>query len=236
MEPSQNHFGLECSSNAGIPIEEPEWTKLSVGDSSISSGSTVKKPKSTAASKSHSEAERRRRQRINTHLSTLRTLLPNTIKTDKASLLAEVVQHVRELKKRAAEVAMNQNEGRCGRSSTESCSDWPFLLPGETDEVIIEYLHSDQTTKKRVKATVCSEDRPSLNRELTRAIQMTHARAVRAEMAVVGGRVKCVVLMEFGGEEAEILTLRRAMKAVVENRRSCWVGSMLDHKRARLCG
>ncbi|KAK9112850.1 hypothetical protein Scep_020369 [Stephania cephalantha] len=54
--------------------------------------SNASSSKSASASKSHSEAERRRRERINAHLATLRTLLPNTIKTDKASLLAEVVQ------------------------------------------------------------------------------------------------------------------------------------------------
>ncbi|KAE8704171.1 hypothetical protein F3Y22_tig00110458pilonHSYRG00111 [Hibiscus syriacus] len=52
--------------------------------------------KALAASKNHSETEKRRRERINNHLAKLRSLLPSTTKTDKASLLAEVIQHVKE--------------------------------------------------------------------------------------------------------------------------------------------
>ncbi|KAJ0703643.1 putative transcription factor bHLH family [Helianthus annuus] len=54
--------------------------------------------KAAAASNRHSEAERRRRKRINGHLATLRSILPDTVKADKASLLAEVVRRVKELK------------------------------------------------------------------------------------------------------------------------------------------
>ncbi|CAD5167687.1 unnamed protein product [Musa acuminata subsp. malaccensis] len=60
----------------------------------------------TRAVRSHSEAERRRRQRINGHLATLRSLLPAATRLDKAALLGEVVRQVRELRVRVEEVAV----------------------------------------------------------------------------------------------------------------------------------
>ncbi|XP_034675965.1 transcription factor bHLH30-like [Vitis riparia] len=197
--------------------------KLEDGDSG-----TKVEGKSTAACNSHSEAERRRRQRINAHLSTLRTLLPNTTKTDKASLLAEVVRHVTELRKRAADVAEQNGDGCCSGGGSES---WTF--PGETDEVTLGYYEGDE---RLIKATLCCEDRPSLNRDLTQAIGSVRARVVRAEMATVGGRTKSVVVMQWGGGgEAELGNLRRALKAVVENRASGFgsTGVFPLHKRPR---
>ncbi|KAL5060807.1 hypothetical protein RYX36_032411, partial [Vicia faba] len=61
------------------------------------------------ACKSHREAERRRRQRINTHLSTLRSIISNTTKTNKASLLTEVVQHMKRLRQEADDMESRWN-------------------------------------------------------------------------------------------------------------------------------
>lgn len=40
----------------------------------------IAEAKAVAASNSHKEAERRRRKRINAHIATLKSILPNTIK------------------------------------------------------------------------------------------------------------------------------------------------------------
>ncbi|KAK4851843.1 hypothetical protein QYF36_018845 [Acer negundo] len=232
MFPFQTHHGLGTWPNHqnGFVPAEPNWASLINGEDSItSSASKLEIKKSTEACKSHKEAERRRRQRINAHLSTLRTLLPNTTKTDKASLLAEVVHHVKELKRQAADVAT-----KCGTSCSGSEPDYlPF--PGEFDELTLAYCDRQE---RLVKATLCCEDRPGLNRDMNQAIGSVGARAVRAEMMTVGGRTKSVVVMEWaGGDEEMMCVLKSALKDVLENRVP---GSDLGrgvacNKRARVC-
>eukprot|EP00897_Mesotaenium_endlicherianum_P006207 jgi/Mesen1/5614/ME000282S04765 len=85
----------------------------------------LQEAKLLAQSRSHSEAERRRRERINLHLGTLRNLLPNTNKTNKASLLAEVIEHVQSLKRSAAKM-----EAASGP------------LPSDADDLQVEVLKS----------------------------------------------------------------------------------------------
>nr|WIE96181.1 basic helix-loop-helix transcription factor [Loropetalum chinense var. rubrum] len=85
--------------------------------------------KALAASKSHSEAERRRRERINNHLAKLRSLLPSTTKTDKASLLAEVIQHVKELKRQTSLIAESSP------------------VPTEIDELTVDASDEDEHSK-----------------------------------------------------------------------------------------
>lgn len=126
------------------------------------------------------------------------------LQTDKASLLAEVVHHVKHLRKQAADMEL------CDRELM-------WLFPGESDEATLSYCEAGF-----VKATLCCEDRPGLNGDLMQAIRSVRARTVRAEMSTLGGRTKNVVELEWssGGGEDEVRTLKRALKAVVENRAS----------------
>ncbi|RCV11629.1 hypothetical protein SETIT_2G202100v2 [Setaria italica] len=149
--------------------------------------------KALAASRSHSEAERRRRQRINGHLARLRSLLPNTTKTDKASLLAEVLDHVKELKRQtsammvaaaAASVAGDDDEG-AGPAQ---------LLPTEADELAVDAA-ADRAGRLVVRASLCCEDRPDLIPDIVRALAALRMRARRAEITTLGGRVRSVLLI-----------------------------------------
>ncbi|PKA55480.1 Transcription factor bHLH30 [Apostasia shenzhenica] len=171
--------------------------------------------------RSHSEAERKRRQRINGHLATLRSLLPAATRMDKATLLAEVVRHVRELRRRADDVAFTS-------------------LPSEGDEVGFE---EDEDSRaggvgggERVKAWVCCADRPGLMAELNRAVGSSRARAVRAEVTTIGGRTRSVLELELPGGPAPVgvearSAIQAALRAVVLEDRS---GSADRFKRQRL--
>lgn len=195
----------------GTPAMNPSSMSMGVPlmlTSSMADAVVSPEAKAQAACKSHKEAERRRRKRINSHLATLRTLLPNLIKTDKASVLGEVVRRVRELKRATSELTADRGDG-------DVCK--PCLLPGDTDDVKLSRSENDGST---LIATLCCEDRPELIVDLTRALRSVKGKVVRAEMATVGGRNKTVLWVRGvgsggGGGGPEGL-LRRALKVVVD--------------------
>uniref|UniRef100_A0A0D3FGG9 BHLH domain-containing protein n=1 Tax=Oryza barthii TaxID=65489 RepID=A0A0D3FGG9_9ORYZ len=113
-------MGHHGSHVAGMMMPPP-FAPSPFGDLGRMTAQEIMDAKALAASRSHSEAERRRRERINAHLARLRSLLPNTTKTDKASLLAEVIQHVKELKRQTSEI------------TEEACP-----LPTESDELTVD--------------------------------------------------------------------------------------------------
>ncbi|KAM0961418.1 hypothetical protein ACFX15_020251 [Malus domestica] len=167
--------------------------------------------KALAASKSHSEAERRRRERINNHLAKLRSLLPSTTKTDKASLLAEVIQHVKELKRQTSLIAETSP------------------VPTETDELLVDDA-SDEDGKFVIKASLCCEDRSDLLPDLIKTLKALRLRTLKAEITTLGGRVKNVLFItgeedpsSSEGEQVQMQhqqycksSIQEALKAVME--------------------
>ncbi|XP_009411572.3 transcription factor UNE10 [Musa acuminata AAA Group] len=70
--------------------EEEKDTKREVGKPS---GAT----KNSRAAAIHNQSERKRRDRINQRMKTLQKLVPNSSKTDKASMLDEVIEYLKQL-------------------------------------------------------------------------------------------------------------------------------------------
>ncbi|XP_068641111.1 transcription factor bHLH30-like [Aristolochia californica] len=213
--PSYYGFGRVDEYLPGMGMVESDG-----GDSSLTGLSA--EAKAIAANKNHSEAERRRRERINGHLATLRTLIPKAAKADKASLLAEVVQKVRELRQNAADIVSFNTagektdgissesgviEGEKGKNSNRVSLP---LLPDETDVVTAE----PEPGSSLILATVSCEDRPELLSDLDAALKSLKLNTVKAEIATLGGRTKGVFSME--AEEADCATIRHALRAVVE--------------------
>lgn len=136
--------------------------------------------KSVAALKSHSEAERRRRERINAHLAALRDLVPSNEKMDKATLLAEVINQVKQLKKTAGQLSDN------------------YFVPLDFDEVRVE--RNDENGEKEgggggtnsFKAIICCEYRPGLLSDIRQALDTLEVNLVRSEISTLEGRVKNV--------------------------------------------
>lgn len=162
--------------------------------------------KALAASKSHSEAERRRRERINNHLANLRSLLPSTTKTDKASLLAEVIQHVKELKRQT--------------SLIEESSP----VPTEIDELTVDN-ESCEDGKFIVKASLCCEDRSDLLPDLIKTLKDLRLKTLKAEITTLGGRVKNVLFItgeedsysdDQEHQEYTITSIQEALEGVME--------------------
>ncbi|KAI3704415.1 hypothetical protein L1987_74635 [Smallanthus sonchifolius] len=202
------------------------------GDLSANMEAKETEEKAAAACNRHSEAERRRRKRINGHLATLRGLLPNTVKADKASLLAEVVRQVKELKKKTAEL---ESMGMDHSDDTTQNHEY-YMIPTENDELELTYIGEDSSTKKiMIKVRICCDERPGLITELTRALGSINVKLLRTEIGTLGGRLKCVLWVQVASatKEQGLHEVRRALKVVTER------ASFLDlprNKRPRVPG
>ncbi|KAL4585708.1 hypothetical protein LXL04_010332 [Taraxacum kok-saghyz] len=127
--------------------------------------------KSLAALKSHSDAERRRRERINAHLDTLRSLVPSNDKMDKATLLAEVIRQLKQLKTNATQASIG------------------LIIPEDTDGLKIEKRNNGGLA---FRATFCCKNRPELLIDVRRSIAALKVKIERTELSILGDHVKLV--------------------------------------------
>ncbi|XP_010931526.1 transcription factor bHLH106 [Elaeis guineensis] len=172
------------------------------------SGGDASMDRALIASRNHREAEKRRRERIKSHLDRLRTILACDPKTDKASLLAKAVERVRDLKQQTAEITETQ------------------LFPTENDEIVVLPSSSSNGQGSVFEASLCCEDRSDLLPELIETLRSLRLKTLRAEIATLGGRVRNVLVVarekeEYeeeaeDGEGAGGAFLRDALKALVD--------------------
>ena len=126
------------------------------------------------------------------------------LQTDKASLLAKVVQRVRELKQQTSEL-----------SGLET-------FPSETDEVTVlsgEYSSDGQLI---FKASLCCEDRLDLMPELNEILKSLHLKTLKAEMVTLGGRIRNVLIIAADKDHSveSVHFLQNALKSLLERSNS----------------
>ncbi|KAJ8770318.1 hypothetical protein K2173_014928 [Erythroxylum novogranatense] len=190
--PAMQSFCSSSGSYQNYPFEGSVVTDITPQDRAL------------AALRNHKEAEKRRRERINSHLDKLRTLLPCNSKIDKASLLAKVVQRVKELKQQTSQI-----------SGLDS-------FPSETDEISVlseEYSSDGQLI---FKASLCCEDRSDLLPELIQTLKSLHLKTLRAEMVTLGGRMRNVLLVSAEKDHSieSVHFLQNALKSLMERSNS----------------
>ncbi|CAL9110747.1 unnamed protein product [Musa textilis] len=173
------NFGSDGSSSS-VVLDQERRAPSRLGGKRVGAG--ILDAKTAMAMRSHSEAERRRRERINGHLAVLRSMVPCADKLEKAALLAEVISHVKKLKRNAAEI---------NRS---------YTVPTDTDEVRVE-VEGDVTIAGRlmVRASLCCDNRPEILADLRQTLSGLHLKTVRAEISTLGGRMKNVLVMTSEG-------------------------------------
>lgn len=125
---------------------------------------------------------------------------------DKATLLAEVIRQVKELKTNAIEASKG------------------FLIPTDADEVKVEPYNDEEAGDADFlyKASICCEYRPELMSDLRQALDALPLKMLKAEISTLGGRLKNVIVFtsckEGNAEASQTLAndVRQALNSVLE--------------------
>ncbi|KAI7755762.1 hypothetical protein M8C21_014250, partial [Ambrosia artemisiifolia] len=191
-DPSVNHGGEGSRHSGG------SGTKDGGGGSGCVYGNELEDDKVGSASRNHKEAEKRRRDRINAHLATLRKLVCNSDKMDKATLLGKVIEHLKEQKQSTMELSKL------------------VQVPTDSDEVIIDFVSNsvEPSTNVIIKVSICCEDRPELLSEINHTIKRLRLTVVQANMTCLGGRIKCNFILCATNDASanEMTALKQSLK------------------------
>jgi transcription factor MYC2 len=81
----------------------------------------------------HVEAERQRREKLNHRFYMLRSVVPNVSRMDKASLLADAVEYIKELRTRVD--ALEAEAKRVQREAVDSAAEPAFMVKSSTNAI-----------------------------------------------------------------------------------------------------
>lgn len=125
---------------------------------------------------------------------------------DKATLLAEVITHTKELQKKALETCQG------------------LLLPMDRDEVTVEPLPCEEIHKNAFRVSLCFKYRHDVLVDLRKAINSLCLRIVESQMSTFGEWLKIAFIFftnhepveESGGKEMKISSIHRTLSTVLE--------------------
>lgn len=147
---------------------------------------------------------------------------------DKATLLTEVVRHLKELKANATEA--NEN----------------FFMPSDIDEVKVEQQEDGSDGALHFKASLCCNYKPGLLSDLRKALDSLHLIIVKAEIATLEGRMKNVFVMASCNEQklgntevcqSLVSSVHQAFRSVLNKfsaTEEFLLGARLSNKRRRV--
>ncbi|KAI3682325.1 hypothetical protein L1987_82230 [Smallanthus sonchifolius] len=210
-------FSSHTTTNNNPPLLSNHYTFDEPFSTDSSPPTTARSFSSSSASINHKEAEKRRRERINYHLNRLRNILPCNFKTDKASLLAKVVQRLKELKQTTSQIEHHES------------------IPSETDEITVISLQNNLNDGRIIiKASMCCEDRSDLLADMIQTLSSLQLSPVRVEMAAIGGRIRNIILVECDCRRDDCGELVRCVREALSCLVTSNLGSNQSSKRRRM--
>ncbi|GJM94707.1 hypothetical protein PR202_ga11379 [Eleusine coracana subsp. coracana] len=184
-----------------------------------SSSSAGRSTTEARALKIHSDAERRRRERINAHLATLRRMIPDTKQMDKATLLASTIDQLKGLKRRTSEATLQ-----------------PIPIPSESNCITVDCHTGADEQSIYIQVSISCDDRPGLLADIAAAVRGLRLRAVRADMASLGGRTRCSFLLCKESCDVSLLMMSEGgVKALEEDARQALAGAAFSEMAAHGC-
>ncbi|KAL6011761.1 hypothetical protein ACLOJK_002226 [Asimina triloba] len=208
-----NYDSDEGLDNASGKAQEDENTKISSNPNSTVTGGDPKGKKKGLPAK-NLMAERRRRKKLNDRLYMLRSVVPKISKMDRASILGDAIEYLKELLQRINDLH-NELESTPSSSALPSTASFHPLTP------------TPQTLPSRVKEELCPNSLPSPNNQPARVeVRVREGRAVNIHMFCA--RRPGLLLSTMRALDGLGLDIQQAVI-------SCFNGFALDVFRAEQC-